>query len=630
MQNRSRTQTGIRLLAVLLLAAPILVAQSQPSVISLRVDAREASRGILHAQMTLPVEPGPLTLLYPKWIPGEHGPTGPIRDLAGLRFTAAGQDVTWERDPLEVYAFRLEVPAGARSLDVSLDFLVPMRGGSFTEGPSATPHLVVLSWNTVVLYPKGRRVADLTYAASLQLPAGWKFGTALPVERESSGNVEFKPVSLTTLVDSPLLAGAHFRRLPLSEGSEPSHYIDMASDSEAALEMSSELIASYKRLVGEAGALFGARHYGQYHFLLTLSDHVAHFGLEHHESSDNRVFERTLSDEAERRWLAYLLSHEFAHSWNGKYRRPARLATPDFQQPAETDLLWVYEGLTSYLGSILPPRSGLWSAQDFRDELARIAGMMDNRSGRSWRPLVDTATAAQILYGAPLAWRDWRRWTDFYDESVLIWLEADVLLRQRSQGRYTLDDFTRRFHGGQSGTPRVIPYTFEDVAAALAEIVPYDWKGFFNDRLNSKSPHAPLGGIEGSGWRLVYRDTPSEALKTWEESLQRTELRYSVGLFLREDGVVGDILPNGPADKAGLAPEMKLIAVNGRKFSVPLLKQAIKAAKGTTAPIELLVEDREFYKTFRLDYHDGEKYPHLERDGSKPDLLEQIIKPRAN
>jgi len=292
--------------------------------------------------------------------------------------------------------------------------------------------------------------------------------------------------------------------------------------------------------------------------------------------------------------------------------------------------LWVYEGLTEYLGTILPPRSGLWSAQDFRDELANVAGMLDHRSGRTWRSLADTAKAAQILYGVPLAWRDWRRGTDFYDESVLIWLEADILLRQRSQGRYTLDDFTRRFHGGQSGDPRVVPYTFEDVTATLAEIVPYDWKGFFSDRLNSKSPRAPLGGIEASGWRLIYRDTPTESFKAGEQSSQRTDLRYSLGLILRDGDVVGDILPSGPADQAGLAPEMKLIAVNGRKFSVALLKQAIKAAKGTTAPIELLVEDREFYKTYRVDYHEGERYPHLERDTSKSDLLEQIIRPRAN
>ena len=628
---RKAIQIGMIVLGGLLLRIPVLLAQESANVIDLSVDAREASRGMLHAQLRIPVQPGPLTLLYPKWLPGEHGPTGPIRDLVGLKFSAAGQDVPWQRDSLDMYAFHCVVPPGTRMLEVSLDFLVPMGGGGFTSGASATPHLAILSWNTLLLYPKGRRAADLTYVARLQFPAGWKFGAALPVERESSGSVEFKPVSLTTLVDSPLLAGAHFRRVPLSEGTEPAHYIDMASDSEDALEMSPELAASYKRLVAETGALFGARHYGRYHFLLTLSDHVAHFGLEHHESSDNRVVEKTLSDDAERKWLAYLLAHEFAHSWNGKYRRPAALLGADFHQPFQTDLLWVYEGLTSYLGAILPPRSGLWSAQDIRDELAMIAADMDERPGRTWRPLVDTAVAAQVLYDVPRGgWSAWRRGSrDFYDESVLIWLEADVLLRQRSQGRYSLDDFARRFHGGQSGAPEVLPYTFDDVVATLAELVPYDWKAFFNDRLNSKAPRAPLGGIEGSGWRLVYRDTPSDGFKQSEQASQFTDLWFSIGVTLREGGVIGAILPNGPADRASLAPEVKLIAVNGRKFSVALLKQAIKAAKGTTAPIELLVEDREFFKTLRVDYHDGERYPHLERDASKPDVLEQIIQPRG-
>jgi predicted metalloprotease with PDZ domain len=616
-------------LGILLLRIPLLLAQESSGAIALTVDVREAPRGILHAQLTIPVQPGPLTLLYPKWIPGEHGPTGPIRDLVGLRLTAGGREIPWQRDPLDMYAFRCEIPAGTRALEVSLDFLVPVGGSGFTSGASTTPHLAVISWNQLVLYPQGRRLDALTYSARLLLPAGWKAGTALRVAQESPGSIQFRPVLLTTLVDSPVIAGEYFHTVSLGDSDGVSHQIHIVSDSEAALEMPPEFEASLKRLVAEAGALFGARHYTQYHFLLTLSEHVAQFGLEHHESSDNRMGERTLLEASGRRGLGGLLSHEYIHSWNGKYRRPAGLIRADFQQPMETDLLWVYEGLTSYLEDVLAARSGLWSAQEFRDAMARVAASMERQAGRTWRPLVDTAVAAQTLYGAGGAWSSWRRGVDFYPESELIWLEADVILRQESQGRYSLDDFCRRFHGGQGGAPAVVPYRLEDVVATLTELVPYDWKGFFAERVDSTSSGAPLGGLENGGWRVVYRDTPPEEAGDGAQGGQGGGLLYSLGMTLRQEGVVGDVVPDLPAAQAGLAPGMKLVAVNGRRFSNALLRQAIKEAKGASEPIELLTEDREFFKTFRVDYHDGERFPALERDSSKPDLLEQIIQSRG-
>ncbi len=448
-------------------------AQSSAPSVSLAVDLREAPRRIFHAHLVIPARPGPVTLLYPKWIPGEHGPTGPITNLTGLKFTAAGKPLPWRRDHVEMFAFHCEVPAGADGVEVQLDYVSTTdkrdRAG---RGPASTEQLAVLNWNDVLLYPQGKPSAAITYVASLRLPAGWKFGTALPVAKQSDGTVEFAPVSLTTLVDSPVIAGAHYKAIPLPVTAAPPHQIDLAGDSAAAIEMSPQLASNYVRLVAEARALFGAHHYLQYHFLLALSNFVRSSGLEHHESSDNRLPERALLDDAPRKLGASLLAHEFVHSWNAKYRRPTGLTTPDYEQPMKGELLWVYEGLTQYLGEVLTARSGLYTPEQFREELARVADYLDHRPGRTWRSLEDTAVAAQLLYAAPGEWASWRRGVDFYDESTLIWLEADVVIRRETQGRRSLDDFCRVFHGGPSGPPEVKPYTFEDLVAALRQVAP--------------------------------------------------------------------------------------------------------------------------------------------------------------
>jgi predicted metalloprotease with PDZ domain len=613
--------------------------------ITIAVDATEAPRKILHAQLTIPVKPGPLTLFYPKWIPGEHGPTGPITDLAGLKFTAAGKTISWRRDDVDMFAFHLEVPAGATKLEASLDFLLPATAEGFSSAASSTANLVVLSWNQVLLYPEGYGSDDLTYTASLRLPAGWKFGTALPlgprVNKPAGVNEEFfAPVSLTTLVDSPVIAGSHCRALTLTDadvrakmaampgGSPvPSFEIDMASDSDAALQMSADQIASYKQLVLEANALFGGHHYQHYHFLYTLSDNVAHFGLEHHESSDDRVGERTLLDESLKKSSADLLPHEFVHSWNGKYRRPAGLATPDYQQPMKGELLWVYEGLTEYLGSILAARTGLRTPEDQREHLAHIAAYLDRYPGRTWRPLLDTAVAAQLLYNASGAWFSWRRGVDYYDEGELIWLEADTIIRQQTKGAKSLDDFCKRFHGAPSGPPMVKPYTFDDVVNTMNEVTPYDWRTFFMDRLNSTAPHAPLGGITNGGWRLVFTDTQSDYQKATEEAYKTAYFSYSIGINVGEEGAIADVVPGKPAYVAGMGPGMKIAAVNGVAYSNEALHEAIKAAKSSTKPIELTVRNGATFQTFAINYHEGERYPHLERDASRPDLLQQIITP---
>ncbi|OLE40017.1 MAG: peptidase M61, partial [Cyanobacteria bacterium 13_1_40CM_2_61_4] len=429
-----------------------------------------------------------------------------------------------------------------------------------------------------VLYPAGGPSDAWTYSVRLRLPSGWSFGTALPVAQNAGDRIDFIPVTLTKLVDSPVAAGQYFRRIPLTpEGTTP-HIIDLVADSPEALEMPEDMIAGYQRLVAEAGALFGAEHFQRYHFLYTLSDRVAHFGLEHHESSDDRQAERTLIDPDRRRLSTGLLPHEYVHSWNGKYRRPAGLATPDYQAPMKTELLWVYEGLTQYLGFVLNGRSRLSSPEDWRQNLAQVAAYLDQRPGRTWRPLIDTAVAAQLLYNASEEWQEWR-------------LEADVLIRQLTSGRRSLDDFCRRFHGGESGPPKVVPYTFDDVVGTLGDVAPYDWRGFLTSRLESTAAHAPLGGITNGGWRLAFGDTAQALYKTGERVRKVADERYTIGLLLQESGAITDVVQGLPAARAGVAPGMKLVAVNGRAWSRDVMREAIRATRTRSQPLELLVEN---------------------------------------
>ena len=609
---------------VIMLTVPAGCATS-PTV-TIAVDATAAPRKIFHASLKIPASPGDLTLYYPKWIPGEHAPDGPVIDLAGLKFGAGGKILKWRRDLVDGFTIHVEVPAGISEISAELDFLSPaIFEGGFSAGSSATDKLAVISWNQVLLYPKGWQSDDINYSASLKLPDGWKFGTPLPVASHSGNEIKFATVSLTTLVDSPVITGEFLKVVPLAQ--DPVTEMDIAADSAAALEAPAEVWDHYKHLVEQAQRLFGAHHYRDYHFLYTLSDHVAHFGLEHHESDDSRVDERALVDDASRKLSASLLPHEYVHSWNGKYRRPADLVTPDYEQPMQDDLLWVYEGLTNYLGFVLTARSGLLTEEQDRDDLAITADMLDHHTpGRVWRNLQDTADAAPQLYFAPRAWQSWRRGTDFYDEGTLSWLWADVIIRQQTKGAKSLDDFCELFHGAPSTGPMVKPYTFDDIVSALNQIAPYDWRGFWTERLTNHGPGAPLGGVEGSGWKVVYDEIPSEML-TGSASMNHTvPAALAFGLLLNEDGTISDLTEGLPAAKAGIGPGMKLVAVNGRRFSPEILRDAVKATKNGNAPLDLLVENTDYYKTYKIDYHGGEKYPHLVRDDSKPDLLSEILK----
>jgi len=623
------------LLAMALL--PAVAATAEP--IRIQVDLTDAPRNILHADMSIPVQPGALTLLYPKWLPGEHGPTGPISDLAGIQMQADGAPIAWQRDPIDMYTFHVDIPKGVETLNVHLDFLAPPEGGQFTTGASTTPDLAVLSWNTVLLYPSGRPSDDIEYAPSLRLPGDWKFGTALQVTGHDAGTVRFAPVSLTTLVDSPVMTGRYFRVVDLDSPGVPVHHeLDLVADAEADLAIPDATRDAVRNLVREALALFGSHHYPHYTFLLTLSDHVASFGLEHHASSDDRVGERSLIDPVLNRARAGLLPHEFVHSWNGKYRRPAGLATPDYEKPMIDDALWVYEGLTTYLGHVLTSRSGLWTPEYSREELADVAGGLTReiRPGRTWRALGDTTRAAQTLYGRAAEWSSWRRSTDFYNEGLLVWLEVDSILRQKSHGKVSIDDFCHRFHGGGTGLPEVRPYTRQDIIDTLNGLVAYDWAAFFKQRIDEVAPQAPLSGLTNSGWKLVYDSTPNQVMLDTDVRRKQLDLRYSLGLTISTKkegngtGDVKDVIVGSPAARAGLAPGMKIVAVDGRAFTPERMHEAIEAARQDgNRPIELLTERDEVYRTYTVDYHDGERYPHLERMEGTQDTLSDILRPHA-
>jgi predicted metalloprotease with PDZ domain len=500
-------------------AALSLPAQTASNPIHLTVDLTEAPRKILHAHMTIPVSPGPLTLLYPKWIPGEHMADGPIDDLAGLFITANGQQLSWVRDDVNMYAINLTVPQGVAELDVKDDFLATAGATGFSAGASTSANLAMLSWNELILYPAGHKDdADIFVEPSVILPQGWQYGTALMKAGETGDNIHenaihFNAVSLEQLIDSPLLTGRYFVEIPLAAEVTPKHFLDIAADGPEDLKLTPETIAGYSNLVREAGALYQSRHYESYHFLVTASDQVAHFGLEHHQSSDDRVAEKTFIDDNLLLLSSDLLPHEFTHSWNGKYRRPAGLATGNYEDPMKGNLLWVYEGLTQYLGDVLGARSKLETAAQYRDFLAEDAAMLDYRPGRTWRDLQDTATAAQILYAYSdsYPWDNWRRNTDYYAEGELVWLDVDTTIRKLTNDKKSLNDFLASFEGlGGNTPPKVVPYTFEDVVKGLNDVVAYDWAGFLKERLTSKSPHAPLGGIENGGYKLVFTDTPND------------------------------------------------------------------------------------------------------------------------
>jgi predicted metalloprotease with PDZ domain len=616
------------------LALPVRAATADGAVATVEVDLRDAPRGIVHSHLDLPVAAGPLTLAYPKWLPGRHGPAGPITNVAGPVFRAGGSVLTWRRDEVDMYAFHLEVPAGVTRLEADFEVVTALRpdGAVFgLEAPrTATEALAILEWHQVVLYPADSATDRLRYRPSVRLPAGWRFGTALETEADDAGTVRFRAVSLTTLVDSTLVAGRYARRYEL--GGEPPVRLHVVGDGPAAAELPEATLGHYRALVGEARALFGATHYRHYDFLYTLTDQIMPDGLEHHESSDNRSPYRTFLDEDLRLAEGNLLPHEYSHSWNGKYRRPLGLATRNYQEPMKGELLWVYEGLTEYLGDVLAVRSGIWTQAEFNEELARLAAGQATHHARTWRNLEDSTVAAQLLYVQP---RDWasrlRRQEDFYHESALVWLEADALIRRHSAGRKSLDDFCRAFYGAPAGAPEVRPYTFDDLVSALAGVDPYDWRSFFLERLTRHRDAAPTEGFELAGWRLAEAAAPGPMQRAHEADDRDMDLRFSLGFYVADEGgIVSDVVPGSPGDRAGLAPGDRVVAVDGRRWTRDVLRDALRASAGQPADhaIALLVLRDDRYSTMNLAYHGGERGPGLERLPGLPDLLADIGRSR--
>jgi predicted metalloprotease with PDZ domain len=603
---------------LLALSASAISAIASETVI-LTVDATKTPQKLLHVHLQLPVKAGALTLYYPKWIPGEHGPDGPIANLTGLKFEGGGKTIPWKRDLLDVFTFHLDIPAGVTQLEANYDYIE-------ADGASATDKLLVLEWNETALYPAGIPAEQLSYEAKLKMPEGWKFGSSLPVASASGNEVAFKPISFDLLVDSPVIIGQYYRAIDLTPPGEPIHHeIDMVADSAIALDMSPDIQKKMTNLVAESGKLFGARHYRDYHFLFTLSDYVAHFGLEHHESNDSRLPERTLISPDAGMALGGLLAHEFAHSWNGKFRRPADLTVAYYEEPMKDDLLWGYEGLTDYLGPLLAVRSGLWTPEQYRQYLANIAAMLGpGRPGRTWRPLLDTAVGIPGV-GGGRGWGTWRRGADYYDEGDLLWLEVATIIHRESHGQKSIDDFCQSFHGGPNRGPEVKPYTFEELVSTLNSFAPYDWATFFHTRLDSTAAEAPTGGIENAGWKVVMNGEPTH-LPGRRGSAGDI---YSIGLQLAADGTVSDSIVGSPAFEAGVTSGMKVVGVNGRVYSHDLLEDAIKEAKETTQPITLLVVIDEYYHTSVINYHGGDRYPHLVRDDAKSDYLDEVIQPHA-
>jgi predicted metalloprotease with PDZ domain len=629
MSRRIRLAALATLLSAL--AGPVVTGASPALAadFTVNVDARETARGILHVTQSFPGRTGTVSLTYPRWIPGEHGPTGPTVDLAGLVVRAGGKRLPWRRDLVDMQTIRVDVPSGTKSVDVAFDFLLDNSTEGFTSAACSTPNLLLLSWNEVALYPTGQKSDALKCEASLALPDHWQYGTALDAGSPAGAAVKFKPCTFTTLVDSPVLCGRWFKTVDLAPGDSVPVRLRMACDSEEGLNIPDSQVEALRSLVREAKALFGTEHFHHYDFLLTQSDHTAHFGLEHHQSSDDRTHERVWLDDDLRRNNSNLLAHEFVHSWNGKFRRPVGLATGDYFTPMQGDLLWVYEGLTQYLGFVLGARSGIRTPDEARDALASVAADMEAHRGREWRPLVDTGTEAQYLYEARKAWEYARRSTDFYDEGLLLWLDADVLIRTLSKGQKSLDDFCKQFHGGPNRGPEVKPYTLNDVIAALQATWPYDWAGFLRERVYTVQPHAPTNGITAGGWRMAWNDSLGPIQKARETANKTVEEPYSLGIRVDDKAAkIIDVVPGSPADGAGIAPDMTLMAVNGRKYSSDVLRAAI-AASPRTGRVELLCENKEFFKAYTLDYRDGSRHPALARDNGVRDHLSEILAAHA-
>jgi predicted metalloprotease with PDZ domain len=598
-----------------------------PGTLKLAVDATDVERRIFRIHETVPLAgPGPITLLYPQWVPGGHSPRNALYDMAGLVIRADGKVIPWTRDPVQVFAFHVAPPAGATSLEIDFQYLTPTAAD---QGRVVmTPEMLNAQWLNLAVYPAGYFSRRIQIEPSIRLPEGWGYGTALETTGVDKGVVRFKPVDFDTLMDSPMFAGRYFRQYDLDTSGKSPVRLNIVADRPELLVAKPEQIELHRELVRQADRLYGARHYNHYDFLLALTDRMGGIGLEHHRSSENGTDPEYFLDWENDTPNRNLLPHEYNHSWDGKFRRPADLWTPNFNVPMRDSLLWVYEGQDQYWGYVLGARSGLVTKEETLDALAMTAATYSiGRPGRQWRSVEDTTNDPIVAGRRPIPWTSWQRSEDYYSEGQLVWLDADTLIREKSAGRKSLDDFARAFFGVKDGSWTVLPYTFEDVVKALNDVQPYDWAGFLSAHMREVAPTYPLDGLARGGYQLVYTDKPTDYWKANEAGRKSVDLTYSLGLTLNREAMLTGVLWDGPAFKAGLTVGDKILAVNGIAYDTDKLKEAIVAAKASRQPISLIVKDGDHFRVVAVDYHDGLRYPRLQRLPGKPDLLGEIYRP---
>ena len=595
-----------------------------PGTMQLTVDATDVERAIFRIHQHIPVpQAGDFVLLFPKWVPGGHSPRNDIKNITGLRVTANGRELKWVRDDLDVFAFHIDVPQGVTAIDVDYQHVTPTTGN---QGRIlATPDMASIQWLSNSLYPAGYFVRNIPVQASVIVPQGWKVATALRPSGQTGNRIDYPVTSYEILVDSPLIAGEHYRRIPLTNDVA----IDVIADNEAELAATPEQIAAHKRLVDQAVKAFGSQHYDHYDFLLTISDYLGGQGLEHHRSSEDGVDRGYFTDWDNALRDRNLLPHEFTHSWNGKFRRPADLWTPDYRTPMQDSGLWVYEGQTQFWGYVLGARSGMLSKQDTLDAIASTAATYSlGTPGRTWRPLIDTTNDPIVAGRTPIPWRSWQRSEDYYSEGQRIWIDVDRIIRQQSHGKRSIDDFAKAFFGVRDRDWGELTYNFDEIVATLNKVQPYDWRGYLQRKVYGVAPEAPLDGINQGGYKLIFTPEPTKWIKSAEKKAKNNDLTYSGGFVVGNDGKISSVLWDSAAFNAGLTIGSEILAVNGRHFDGDSLKDAIKAAAGKGPAPQLLIHDGDVYRTVTLDWHGGLRYPRLEKVGKGPGTLDALLAPR--
>ncbi len=591
-------------------------------VMTLKVDATNIDQAIFNITQTIPVQKaGPMVLLFPQWLPGAHAPRGKIDKLAGLKIYADGKLIEWKRDKIDVFAFHINVPSGAKEIKANFQYLSPTAPNQGRI--EVTDELMSLQTNSVSLYPAGYYVRNIPIEFSVTLPKGWKAATALRPTSIEGDTINYKTENYEVFVDSPILAGKYYKAFKLTD----KVMLDVFADDPKFLEAKPEHIEAHRKLVEQAVKTFKSEHYDRYNFLLSLSDELGSIGLEHHRSSENGVPTGYFTDWNNNLRSRNLLPHELSHSWDGKYRRGEDAWTPDYKTPMQNSLLWVYEGQTQFWGYVLGARSGMYSKEETMAAYAAIASDLDIRKGREWRALLDTTNDPIISARAPKAWTSYQRSEDYYNEGMLIWIEVDAKIRELTGGKKSIDDFAKAFYGMNDGDYGQLTYNFDEIVKVLNGVVKYDWAKLLNERLDEKADGAPLNGFINSGYKLVYNDKPNAFIKNVEGSTKSINLIYTLGLGLNNEGAVSQVIWDSLAFNKALTVNDKIVAVNGKAFSKDGILQAIKDAKQTKKPIEMLVQRGKKYKTINFEYYDGLKYPHFEKSGTAEGYVDKLLKP---